>query len=154
VAEAGDKDCADFDTQNEAQNFFESHNPNQDPHNLDGDGDGQACETLPGGGGGGGRGGGGGGGGGGHPPPAPDNTQAGRVIEVTDGDTIEVRTQGKRRDVRLIGIDTPEVSGGQECGGTRLPNRWGDCFRTERTSRSSETARKTTATGSAACFVT
>ncbi len=36
---------------------------------------------------------------------------------MTDGDTIKVRTQGKRRDVRLIGIDTPEVFGGRECGG-------------------------------------
>jgi endonuclease YncB( thermonuclease family) len=39
------------------------------------------------------------------------------VVDVTDGDTIEVRTKGKRRDVRLIGIDTPEVFGGRECGG-------------------------------------
>jgi endonuclease YncB( thermonuclease family) len=118
-AAAADKDCSDFDTQNEAQNFVESHNPNQDPHNLDGDGDGEACETLPGGGGGGGGGGAGGdGGGGGHRPSPPDGTQSGRVVEVTDGDTIEVRSKGKRRDVRLIGIDTPEVFGGRECGGT------------------------------------
>jgi endonuclease YncB( thermonuclease family) len=115
-AGAADKDCSDFDTQNQAQSFFESHNPNKDPHNLDGDGDGKACETLPGGSGGGG-GGGGNGGGGGHRPSPPDNTQSGRVVDVTDGDTIEVRSKGKRRDVRLIGIDTPEVFGGRECGG-------------------------------------
>jgi len=43
-----DRDCSDFDTQPEAQRFFERHQPG-DPHNLDGDGDGQACESLPGG---------------------------------------------------------------------------------------------------------
>jgi endonuclease YncB( thermonuclease family) len=43
---ANDKDCSDFDTQPEAQRFFESHQG--DPHGLDGDGDGQACESLPG----------------------------------------------------------------------------------------------------------
>lgn len=43
-----DKDCSDFDTQPEAQAFFERHQPG-DPHNLDGNGDGVACESLPGG---------------------------------------------------------------------------------------------------------
>jgi endonuclease YncB( thermonuclease family) len=43
-----DRDCGDFDTQPEAQRFFERHQPG-DPHGLDGDGDGQACESLPGG---------------------------------------------------------------------------------------------------------
>ncbi len=43
-----DRDCSDFDTQPEAQRFFERHQPG-DPHNLDGDGDGEACESLPGG---------------------------------------------------------------------------------------------------------
>jgi hypothetical protein len=41
-----DKDCSDFDTQAEAQRFFEKHQPG-DPHNLDGNGDGEACESLP-----------------------------------------------------------------------------------------------------------
>jgi endonuclease YncB( thermonuclease family) len=36
---------------------------------------------------------------------------------VTDGDTIKVRFKGRTRSVRLIGIDTPEVYGGVECGG-------------------------------------
>jgi len=45
---ANDKDCSDFDTQPEAQRFFERHQPG-DPHGLDGDGDGEACESLPGG---------------------------------------------------------------------------------------------------------
>jgi len=42
-----DRDCSDFDTQLEAQRFFERHQPG-DPHSLDGDGDGEACESLPG----------------------------------------------------------------------------------------------------------
>ncbi len=40
-----DKDCSDFDTQEEAQRFFEAHQPG-DPHRLDGDEDGVACESL------------------------------------------------------------------------------------------------------------
>ena len=43
-----DRDCGDFSTQSAAQRFFERHQPG-DPHNLDGDGDGRACESLPGG---------------------------------------------------------------------------------------------------------
>lgn len=43
----GDLDCADFDTQYEAQDFFENEGgPGEDPHNLDRDGDGEACESL------------------------------------------------------------------------------------------------------------
>jgi endonuclease YncB( thermonuclease family) len=108
----GDRDCADFSTQRQAQRFFENHNPGQDPHNLDSDGDGRACETLPcpcGSGGG-------GGGGGGH---RPDRVKRARVARVIDGDTIKVKIEGRGRDVRLIGIDTPEVFGRRECGGRR-----------------------------------
>ena len=43
--EAEDKDCSDFSTQPEAQAFFERNQPG-DPHGLDGDG--VACEGLPG----------------------------------------------------------------------------------------------------------
>jgi len=44
----GDYDCSDFSTQEEAQEFFEDEGgPDDDPHNLDRDGDGVACETLP-----------------------------------------------------------------------------------------------------------
>jgi Excalibur calcium-binding domain len=43
----GDRDCVDFSTQQEAQDFFEAHGMAADPHNLDRDGDGVACETLP-----------------------------------------------------------------------------------------------------------
>lgn len=41
-----DKDCGDFSTHAEAQAFMDSHGPG-DPHGLDRDGDGDACETLP-----------------------------------------------------------------------------------------------------------
>ena len=46
--QVADKDCSDFSTQAEAQRFFEQAGPG-DPHRLDGDGDGVACESLPGG---------------------------------------------------------------------------------------------------------
>jgi excalibur calcium-binding domain-containing protein len=42
-----DRDCSDFRTQAQAQRFFERHNPSRDPHRLDGDNDGLACESLP-----------------------------------------------------------------------------------------------------------
>jgi hypothetical protein len=46
----GSYNCADFDTQPEAQAFFEAEGgPDQDPNNLDADNDGVACEALPGG---------------------------------------------------------------------------------------------------------
>lgn len=41
-----DRDCRDFATQAEAQRFLEAAGPG-DPHRLDGDGDGVACERLP-----------------------------------------------------------------------------------------------------------
>jgi micrococcal nuclease len=43
----------------------------------------------------------------------------GEVVEVTDGDTIEVELDGRVDDVRYIGVDTPEVdpSIGVECFG-------------------------------------
>ena len=44
-----DRNCADFDTWREAQDFFESQGgPGVDPHGLDRNGDGTACESLPG----------------------------------------------------------------------------------------------------------
>lgn len=43
-----DKDCSDFSTHIEAQLFFEANGgPASDLHNLDRNGDGQACESLP-----------------------------------------------------------------------------------------------------------
>ena len=44
-APAADRDCSDFATHNEAQTFFERHQPG-DPHRLDRNGDGVACESL------------------------------------------------------------------------------------------------------------
>lgn len=40
-----DYDCADFSSQGEAQDFFEEAGPG-DPHGLDRDEDGIACESL------------------------------------------------------------------------------------------------------------
>ncbi len=44
---ANDRNCTDFKTWQEAQAFFQSAGPG-DPHGLDKDGDGIACESLPG----------------------------------------------------------------------------------------------------------
>lgn len=42
-----DRDCGDFTARAEAQSFFEAAGgPERDPHRLDSDGDGIACETL------------------------------------------------------------------------------------------------------------
>jgi Excalibur calcium-binding domain len=60
-ASADDLDCSDFATQEEAQEYLLPG----DPHGLDADNDGIACESLPSGGGGGG-----GGGAGGVAPPS------------------------------------------------------------------------------------
>lgn len=44
-----DKDCLDFDTQRQAQRYFESKGgPGSDPDRLDADHDGIACQSLPG----------------------------------------------------------------------------------------------------------
>lgn len=44
----GDVDCSDFDTQSEAQEWFEDHGgPSSDPAGLDADNDGRACDALP-----------------------------------------------------------------------------------------------------------
>jgi competence protein ComEC len=46
---AADMDCSDFSTWKEAQDFFISKGgPESDPHRLDRNGDGYACESLPG----------------------------------------------------------------------------------------------------------
>jgi len=44
-AQVEDRDCSDFSSHAAAQSFYEDHQPG-DPHNLDGDGDGIACEGL------------------------------------------------------------------------------------------------------------
>ena len=45
AAPADDRDCGDFSSQRQAQAFFESAGRN-DPHRLDGDGDGVVCTSL------------------------------------------------------------------------------------------------------------
>lgn len=46
-AEYGDRDCSDFSSQDEAQEFFEDEGgPDEDYHNLDRDGDGVVCESI------------------------------------------------------------------------------------------------------------
>lgn len=46
-ASAADKDCSDFDTWRQAQKFYKKHGgPERDPHRLDADRDGIACESL------------------------------------------------------------------------------------------------------------
>ncbi len=114
AASAADRDCADFATQKAAQIFFLNHGgPSSDPHRLDYDGDGVACESNP------------------CPcyvqtilPLTGSSTgptavlQRARVVYVVDGDTVDVRlASGAKRRVRLVGIDTPEVYGGVQCGG-------------------------------------
>ena len=116
-----DRDCGDFATQKAAQVFFLQNSPSTDPHRLDADGDGVACDanpcpcyvgsTVPSGGTT------------GAVPVASANpartivSQA-RVTHVVDGDTVDVRlTSGRVQRVRLLGIDTPEVYNGVECGG-------------------------------------
>ncbi len=51
AAATGTQDCADFDTQEAAQAFYDQHTAdtpgNPDPFDLDTDGDGKACEGLP-----------------------------------------------------------------------------------------------------------
>lgn len=115
-----DRDCGDFASQKAAQIFFlQQGGPSSDPHRLDSEGDGIACETNP------------------APyyyektlPTGTTTTtstalpaqirQRARVTKVVDGDTIDVRLRsGKVKRVRLIGIDTPEVYGGVECGGKK-----------------------------------
>lgn len=116
-----DRDCGDFATQAAAQAFMLASGPG-DPHGLDGsDNDGRACESNPcpcgttapqpfvGGTSSTQN----------DPAPAPVvRRNRGNVVKVTDGDTLKVRIRGVGvRDIRIIGIDTPEVYGGTECGG-------------------------------------
>ncbi len=121
AAQAVDKDCSDFSTQKAAQTFFINHGgPQNDPHGLDAEGDGVACESNPcpcstdQGGGGGDD----GGGGGGSDPEPKAKRAAARILRVIDGDTAKVKyIGGNRATVRFLGIDTPEVFGREECGG-------------------------------------
>jgi endonuclease YncB( thermonuclease family) len=127
-----DRDCSDFSSQASAQAFFVANGgPASDPHGLDADHDGVACEsnscpcgpsTAPT-----------------TPPPTTTTTTSSttntqppttttavppqvplKVVRVVDGDTLELSGGGVSFTVRLIGIDTPEtVKPGTpiECGG-------------------------------------
>lgn len=53
--------------------------------------------------------------------PAPDGITA-TVLEVVDGDSLTVQIAGASVDVRLLGIDAPEVNGG-ECFATEARSR-------------------------------
>src|SRR4051794_39989409 len=47
-AVVGDRDCADFSSQKAAQIFYLKHGgPRSDPHRLDADNDGTACDSNP-----------------------------------------------------------------------------------------------------------
>lgn len=105
-----DRDCGDFASQAAAQNFYLQAGAG-DPHRLDDDGDGVACESNP------------------CPCTGRGNTspqqlantqtqsqqgpvtyrETGNVVRVTDGDTLRVRLRnGVHVSVRMLGIDTPE----------------------------------------------
>lgn len=107
----GDVDCGAFASQSQAQAYLLSG----DPFGLDGDGDGVACASLPcpcskaaGSGSGGGA----------APTVAAPRRFTGKVVSVADGDTLDVTSPaGVTETIRMIGIDTPEVYGGKECGG-------------------------------------
>ena len=95
-----DRHCGDFASQRAAQIFYlQAGGPRVDPHGLDADGDGAACESNPapyyvgssapvGSGG------------------SQQTSSGARVGYVVDGDTIRL---ANGRYVRLIGIDTPEL---------------------------------------------
>lgn len=111
-----DRDCGDFASQAAAQRFFLQAGAG-DPHRLDDDGDGVACESNPcpciGRGTT-------------TPQPFADtgssqtqqgsvtHRETGNVVRVLDGDTLRVRLRGGAHvSVRMLGIDTPERGG---CG--------------------------------------
>lgn len=101
-AHAVDKDCADFSTQAQAQNFYLANDPANDPHRLDGDdNDGIVCESLP--------------------CPCSTQTSGGTapvaavnqravITYVVDGDTADVKLlpSGARARVRMVGMNAPE----------------------------------------------
>ena len=104
-----DRDCGDFSTQAAAQTFYNTAGAG-DPHGLDADDDGIACDSNP------------------CPcigrgtpvplytPPPPPKVyrETGNVTAILDGDTLKVRLRtGGVVSVRMLGINTPE---GGQCG--------------------------------------
>ncbi len=63
-----------------------------------------------------------------RPPtfPGPRGATVARVVEVTDGDTLVLSGIGP---TRLIGVDTPEVFGGEECFGREASKFAGEVLR-------------------------
>ncbi len=61
-------------------------------------------------------------------PPLPDGANA-RIVEIIDGDTVDVSMSGRTERVRLIGVDTPE---------TKKPNTPIQCFGPEASKHISE----------------
>jgi micrococcal nuclease len=58
----------------------------------------------------------------GSDPAEPPGSPRAHVVRAVDGDTLEVQIEGRREDVRLIGIDTPETVDPEapvECFGPR-----------------------------------
>ena len=116
AAALADRDCGDFASQAAAQHFFLANGgPRNDPHRLDDEGDGIACESNPcpciG------RGNPGGNPGGqaqgttttqGNDPGPRLHRETGNVTRIVDGDTLEVRVGRRVVAVRMLGIDTPE----------------------------------------------
>jgi endonuclease YncB( thermonuclease family) len=104
-AHQADRDCPEFPDQAAAQRFFVSHGGSRSYNfdDLDGNGDGIACNELPcpcsradGGG---------------EAAAAvpPGHRIHARVTHVTDGDTVDVTfASGASLAVRVIGVDTPE----------------------------------------------
>jgi len=118
-----DRDCGDFATQKAAQVFFLQNSPSTDPHRLDADGDGVACDanpcpcylgsTVPSGSGG-------------TTGVVPLVSSAARrtvveyarVTHVVDGDTVAGRRgSGRAQRAGRLGIYTAQLYTGVECGG-------------------------------------
>ena len=152
-ARAADRDCSDFTSQREAQDYYlRIGGPGSDPDRLDADDDGSACDSLP------------------CPCGSSQRGQgdrqraakrraarrraarrraarrraaqrreairetnlrrridraSARVTDVIDGDTVEVAAGGRPYTVRLLGLDTPE---------TRKPGTSVECGGREATS--------------------
>jgi endonuclease YncB( thermonuclease family) len=108
-----DRDCGDFPSQAAAQNFFLANGgPHNDPHRLDDEGDGIACESNPcpciGRGNPGGQTNGNTSNQNNNPGPRLYR-ETGNVTQVVDGDTLKVRLKsGPVVSVRMLGINTPE----------------------------------------------
>jgi hypothetical protein len=136
LAQDGDKDCADFASQAEAQAYFEANggSPTNNVDNLDADHDGQACESFDYGDGQGGGGGSGGGGTGGSDKDCADfatQAEAQAYFEANGGsptnnvDNLDADHDGQAcEDFDYgggTGGGTGEDNGGVDNGGGALP---------------------------------